>query len=487
MKNLHQSCKESHRKIPILDKFTYGIGNFSSGTSMQVISVFLVFYCTNILNISGSLVGIATSVGIIWDSITDPLMGYISDCTRSKRLGRRHIYLLIGSIGLSLSNFLLWSISPHWSYKVKILTLFFCLFAIKTFSTIYITPYTALGAELTTNYNERTSIQSIKTVFFLAGLSFASVAVLALFFKPTVEYPMGQDNPNSYPVMGLYTSLIILLLALVCFFFTKKYIPILNEHIEERPDKIKVSSMLKSFLEVLKNKNFRAVAFPYMYSNLVTALLTGLGMTVFTHVFLLTSGEISIILAVLLGFSVISQPFWTITSKRLDKKPALKQSLVICIIACCLFIILVILKNYIKGNFLVFLPFAAMAGFGIGGLMSLPLSMIADIIDTDELETGVRAEGTYYGCLTLLYKVGQSVAILLVGFLLDILLVTNFSSHTDEYIMGFVLSISSIIFFILAINSLKKYGLNKEKIAKVQKEIAKKGLNQNINKKDSTM
>lgn len=479
MENLNLSSKQNNRKIPLIDKLAYGIGNFSTGTSMQVISVFLVFYCINILNISGSLVGLVTSAGIVWDAFTDPLMGYISDCTRSKRLGRRHIYILIGSIGLSISNFLLWNISPSWSLKTKILILFLSIFAIKTFSTIYVTPYTALGAELTNDYNERTSIQSIKTIYFLAGLAFATVAVLALFFRPTAEYPLGQDNPAAYPIMGLSTSIIILILSLVCFFFTKKYIPILNENIEEKAEKIAPFAMLKSFWQVLKNKNFKAVAFPYMFSNLVTALITGLGMTVFTNVFLLTSGEISLILAVLLGFSVISQPLWTMTSKRMDKKPALKQSLVICIIACSLFIILVILKNYVKGNFLVFFPFAALAGFGIGGLMSLPLSMIADIIDTEELETGTRSEGTYYGCLTLLYKLGQSLAMLIVGNAIHLLDKTNLSSNTIEYILGFILSIGSIIFFILAIISIISYSLTKEKIAKVQREIAEKSNTEN--------
>jgi len=481
----HLSSKQSHCKISMIDKFAYGIGNFSTGTSMQVISVFLVFYCINILNISGSFVGIATSAGIVWDAVTDPLMGYISDCTRLKKLGRRHLYILIGSIGLALSNFLLWSISPNWTGKTKILILFICLFAIKTFSTIYVTPYTALGAELTNDYNERTSIQSIKTIFFLAGLAFATVAVLALFFKPTAEYPMGQKNPAAYPVMGFYTSLIILILALVCFFVTKKYIPILNENIEEKPAEFKLSSMFHSFLEVLKNKNFKAVGFPYMFSNLVTALITGLGMTVFTDVFLLTSGEISLILAVLLGFSVISQPFWTMTSKKLDKKPALKQSIVLCIIASCLLVLLVIFKNSVKGNAPIFFPFAALAGFGIGGLMSLPLSMIADIIDTEEFDTGVRSEGTYYGCLTLLYKLGQSIAMLLVGNVLHLLDTTKISPNTNEYILGFILSIGSILFFILAIISLMSYNLSKEKIAEVQNEIAKKG---HVNrKKDSAV
>ena len=170
------------------------------------------------------------------------------------------------------------------------------------------------------------------------------------------------------------------------------------------------------------------------------------------------------------------------TSNELDKKPALQKSLLICIVSCSLLLVLVIVKDFIKGNSLVFLPFAALAGFGIGGLMSLPLSMIADIIDTEELKTGVRSEGTYYGCLTLLYKLGQSIAILLVGFLLDILFFTNLSANTDEYIMGFILSIGSIIFFALAGRSVLNYSLSKEKIAEVQKEIARKVHSESTNK-----
>ena len=94
----------NHRKIPILDKIGYGSGNFTIGIANQVIGIYLIFYCTAILNIPGSLVGLALSLSIIWDAITDSLMGYFSDMTKSKLFGRRHQYILIGVIGLALSN-----------------------------------------------------------------------------------------------------------------------------------------------------------------------------------------------------------------------------------------------------------------------------------------------------------------------------------------------------------------------------------------------
>ena len=165
--NKHQI--NSHRKIPLLDKIGYGSGNFSTGIATQVIGTYLVFYCTVILNIPGSLVGLAVSLSIIWDAITDPLMGYFSDITKSKLFGRRHQYILIGGIGLGISNYFLWNISSGLSDYLKFAIIFFLIIVIKTFSTIYVTPYTALGAELSITPSFFHSI--LASVYFPVGFS----------------------------------------------------------------------------------------------------------------------------------------------------------------------------------------------------------------------------------------------------------------------------------------------------------------------------
>lgn len=475
MNNL--SCNNVYRKIPYKDKIGYGLGNFSAGVALQVVGAYLVFYSTAILGIPGSLVGIAVSIGIVWDAITDPIMGYLSDITRLKTLGRRHLYLLIGGIGISITNFLLWNISNTLQTSAKFTLLLIDLLAIKTFMTIFVTPYTALGAELSNDYNERTSIQSIKTIFFLVGLSSVSVLGMYFFFHSSDEFPIGQLNPQAYKDMALFSSIVIFIFAIACFLATKKYIPILNRTIKKDTSKFHITNLFKSFKAVLCNKTFRYVAFAYMFNNLASALLSNIGLHVFTYTFMLNSQQIAIIVGVQFLTSIMSQPIWTYISKKLDKKPTMILGLVICIVASFSFIILVLIKDLIIGRMDYFLPFAVLLGFGIGGLFTLPLSMIADIIDMDELYTGKRSEGTFYGCLTLFYKLSQSIALFAIGFLLDIVNFDSnlqYQSESTVVTLGLILGIGSIFSFTMAFISLIKYNLNRLKVEEIQRQIAER-------------
>jgi glycoside/pentoside/hexuronide:cation symporter, GPH family len=468
----HQS---SYRKIPFLDKLGYGSGNFSTGVSNQVIGTYLVFYCTAILGIPGSLVGLAVSLSIIWDAVTDPLMGYFSDITRSKVFGRRHQYLLFGGIGLGLANYFLWNINTNLSDYIKFAIIFILILVIKTFSTIYVTPYTALGAELSNDYNERTNIQGIKTIFFLLGLAFVSVFGMFVFFRSTPEFPSGQLNPYSYRSMGLFSSIIIVIFAVGCFFSTKKYIPVLNEHIQNTSEEAKLSSLFSAFKEIFLNKTFRYVAFAYMFTNTASALLANTGLHVFTYTFSLSSQQIATIVGIQFLVSILSQPVWSKTSEKLDKKPAMVLGILLCILSSLIFILMVFFKDYVGGRVIYFIPFAALAGFGTGGLFTLPLSMVADVIDLDELNTGKRAEGSYYGCLTLFYKLSQSITLFLIGFLLDFV---NFDAElqvqaeSTVIVLGLLLGIGSAASFVAAFISLKGYSLNRTKVEAIQKQIS---------------
>ncbi|MEG0773544.1 MFS transporter [Clostridium sp.] len=472
---MSKSLNNSYRKIPLLDKIGYGSGNFSTGIANQVIGTYLVFYCTAILNIPGSLVGLAVSLSIIWDAITDPIMGYISDMSNSKTFGRRHQYILLGGIGLGISNYLLWNINSGISDYLKFFIIFFLILVIKTFSTIYVTPYTALGAELSNDYNERTTIQGVKTIFFLLGLAFVSVFGMFVFFRSTPEFPSGQLNPASYSSMGVFSSILIVIFALFCFYSTKKYIPILNEHVQKGSSDAKLKTLLLAFKEIFLNKSFRYVAFAYMFTNIASALVANTGLHVFTYTFSLSSQQIALIVGIQFSFSILSQPIWSIASKRLDKKPSMILGILLCIISSLIFLILVFMKDYVAGNVFYFFPFAALAGFGTGGLFTLPLSMIADVIDLDELNTGKRAEGSYYGCLTLFYKLSQSITLLLIGFILDLVKFDAnlpLQAESTVIILGLLLSIGSGISFIAALLSLVKYNLNRSKVEDIQKKIA---------------
>jgi len=467
----------NHRKIPLLDKIGYGSGNFSAGISGQVIGTYLVFYCTAILNIPGSLVGLAVSLSIIWDAITDPLMGYFSDMTKSKIFGRRHQYILIGGIGLGISNYLLWNINLGFSNYLKFAIIFFLILIIKTFSTIYVTPYTALGAELSNDYNERTSIQSIKTIFFLLGIAFVSVFGMFVFFRSTPKFPSGQLNPSAYSSMGIFSSILIIIFALVCFYTTKKYIPILSEHVGKVESHRNLKTLLIAFKEIFLNKSFRYVAFAFMFTNIASALVANTGLHVFTYTFSLNSQQIAFIVGTQLLISLLSQPLWLLASKKFDKKPSMILGIILCILSSLIFLILVFMKDHIMGNAFYFIPFALLAGLGTGGLFTLPYSMIADVIDLDELNTGKRAEGSYYGCLTLFYKLSQSITLLLIGFVLDLVKFDAnlpYQAESTVVILGLMLSIGSGLSFIAALFSISRYALDRLSVEDIQKKIAKK-------------
>ena len=112
------TTKVTNRNIPVIDKVGYGVGNLSIGIAMQVVGTYLVFFSTVILGIPGYLVGLAVSISIFWDAITDPLMGYLSDITKSKIFGRRHLYLIIGAIGVSATIYLMWTIPATLETKI---------------------------------------------------------------------------------------------------------------------------------------------------------------------------------------------------------------------------------------------------------------------------------------------------------------------------------------------------------------------------------
>jgi len=463
--------------IPLVDKVGYGLGNLGVGIAMQVIGAYFVFFATAILGIPGSLAGLAVGISVFWDAVTDPLMGYLSDQTRTRRLGRRHPYLIAGSLGIAATVYLIWIIQPEWQTEAKFALMFIILIVFKSAMTVYITPYTALGAELSTDYNERTQIQGIKTIFFLSGLALVSVAGMYFFFQPTPDFPVGQLNPRSYRNIGLAAAVLTVASAGVCFGLTAKYIPRLMRSMPAAADSRPRHALLKSIQDTVKNRPFRATAFSYLFNNLASALLSSIGLHVFTYTFHLSSQQIALVVGLQFFISIVSQPMWAAVSRRMDKKPALHLGLAFASAGSLVFILLVLFRHQLQANPYAFIPFSLLTGVGTGALFTLPLSMVADTIDFDELRSGQRAEGLYYGSLTLYYKASQAIAIFLIGILLDLIRFdASLPVQTDvtTLSLGLVLAIGSLLSFGLSYLSLRSYDLDEGKVQAIQAKIGVK-------------
>lgn len=454
------------------------MGNLAFAIPFQFITGFFYFYSTSVLKINPGLIGFIVSLSVIWDAVTDPVMGYISDCTALKKFGRRHLYLIVGAAGTAVSNYLLWTIQPFYNIWLKLLLTTAYLFLCKTFLTIYGTPYNALGAELSTDYNERTSIQAFKTTFFIIGFLFPTIAGMAIFFKGTTEYPVGQLNPAAYNNLGIFSSLVTLLFAGICYAATRKSIPLLPKPPHEKGS---VKGLYADMFAALKNPNFRSIVIGYLFINFTSALLSGIGLHVMTYTYRLDNYKMAFIFGGLFAVAVISQPIWTFLAAKKDKKKAVLLAILLGLIGSAGFLPTVFLRFNPDLNLVILMAVAIVLGFSTGGCLSIPYSMLADTIDQYELKTGERKEGVYYGTITFMYKFTQAIIVFILGIVLTAI---GFNAELKEQphfvavCIGLILPLGALLAFSLAYVFFKKYELSRGKVEEIQKliRLKKEGL-----------
>ncbi len=420
------------------------------------------------LKIAPGLVGAIVSVSVIFDALTDPLMGYISDYTTFKRLGRRHGYLIIGALGIALFNALLWSIDPAWDKTTKLILLTVWLFCTKLFLTVFGTPYNALGAELTDDYHKRTTVQAFKTAFFILGFLFPSVAGMAFFFRPTPEYPTGQLNPSAYFEMGLLASVLTLFFAGVCIYAT------LNHTVASKPATPSVKGVFSDMVSALKARDFRNIVIGYLFINISSSLVSAVGLHVLTYTYDISGNAIAGVFGTLFGVAVVSQPLWTYIAKRKEKKTALLYALYASLIGSAGFLATVYVRDNHALCYVLLVVCAVIMGLSIGGCLSLPYSMLTDTLDVDEYHTGKRKEGVYYGAITFTYKLSQALIVFLAGIVMTFL---GFDPELPKQLphvsasLGYLLPIGFLCAFVPAILIFRKYTLTKEKIREIQEKI----------------
>jgi Na+/melibiose symporter-like transporter len=433
-----------------------------------MISSYLVFYGTAVLYLPGSLIGFIVALSVLWDAVSDPLMGFISDNTVS-RFGKRHLYMAIGTISMAISTYFLWTAKADLSLFSKFTWIFLSVMILKTFITIFITPYNALGAEMTTDYDGRSAIQAMKTVFFLFSILSVTAISMFIFFKPTPEFPVGQLNPLAYRNMAITTSIITLICGIIVHFSTTSYriSGTTGEHMQ-------LSGFFDSVKAAFKCPEYRAVTFGYLFTNLASALIGTIGLHVFTYTFYMNYIHIGIVFGVQFITSIAFQPFWIKISKRYDKKIAILWGLKLSVLGSLILLTLVFYKDLVRAHYAWMLIYSFVVGFSTSGLFSLPHSMITDTVDLEERNHGKRNEGVYFGLLNFSYKISQSLAIFLFGVLLDLI---GFDSTlaqqmpSTEIFLGLSLPLGSILSFLLAIIFYKKYSLDRAQLADIQESL----------------
>ncbi len=207
-------------------KFFYGFGSISFGIKNNGFSFFVLFVYNTVFGLPGWMTGLALNIILFMDAITDPLVGYYSDRTRSK-WGRRHPYMYAAALPVALTYYFLWTPPEYYSDWQLFFYFLVCAIIIRVFITFYEVPSISLGPELTSNYVERTSLMSFRYFFgWFGGLT--TYNLVWFWFGPNnvnETYSDGRFNPDAWAEYGLVAAALIFIGILVTSLGTHKHIP----------------------------------------------------------------------------------------------------------------------------------------------------------------------------------------------------------------------------------------------------------------------
>lgn len=394
----------------------YGSGGMVLAAYYLVSASFL-FYATAILHVSPDIAGTIIALSTLWDALTDLPLGWMSDHTRSQRFGRRHLFLIAGGIAVAVFTVLLWSIPRGLPTWLTILWLVLALFALKTAISTFVVPHTAMGSDLTSSYDGRTTAQAYRATFQVVGMALALIGSSAWFFRPTAAFPQGQLNPAAYAPMGWACAVLVLMVTLITVTSTWRFIP----RMRAAPGAAKAG--WHAVRGVLHDHNLRSLVLLILATEIGAQLTFALGFHINTYTYGLSGPQIAILMVGLLVAAVASQPLWAWLARRYDKKPALYLAVAVAVVGIAGAPFTHVAWHWFPLTpsshvVMTLLPFQILAGLGNGAFWSLPYAMVTDCARAHEGTHHVNLAGAYTGLYIFAYKLGSSLSVALSGFLL---------------------------------------------------------------------
>ena len=467
--------KKNANALPFANKLCYGIGGLGYNSLGQTIGSFLMFFCTSIMGLSGTLVGIAIGISSLWDGISDPLVGNISDRAKNGRFGKRLKFMFVAIFLIAICNVLLWSM-PKSSQTIMFCWLLFFLLMLETANTFWSTPFSALALDMAPDYNEQSKIQSYKTAFNIVGMILPSI--LMFFIMPSLSLGSGetQASQSGFIKIALINSALVIAFGLITIFGNLKRV---RSHVKYSSPKIQKHSfkqLMLGYFEVFKNSGFACVIAGYSIAQTASSFLTSVGMHLFTYCYHFSTAQISILLILLFAGAIISQPFWVGLSKRIDKKGALICALSLILLGIALTLISFLFRQYVPTDFIFYFVMATISicGFGIGAMQSLPISMYADVVTLQQYKTGENKSGEYLGYYSFTYNLSNSISLLIIGVLLDAI---KFDSSQPIQALSVQNGLGTIVFcgcsiaLAMAIVIFSRYKIKRADVLKAQMKL----------------
>jgi len=388
---------DQSERIPLRTKIMYGAGDIGFSLTDTTIGVLFAIFVTDVVGLDPSLAAVAIFIGKSWDYVNDPLIGYLSDRTRT-RWGRRRPFLLFGSIPFALGFMGLWWRPPIENQYLLAAYYAFAYLVYDLCATLVYMPYFALTPELTLDYDERTSLTSYRMGFSILGGLIAFVVPLLIIGR------MRPENAGRVLMVGAIFGIFSALPLLLTFLGTR-----------ERPENQERSqpALKASIRAALRNRPFLFAVGIFLFTWTAVEIIQGM-LLFFLKYRMNLEDESDFVAATVFVVALLTLPFWAWASRHWDKRIAYIIGMVF--LSAVMITLIVIDPSW--GLVLVF-TLAGLAGIGVAAVHVLPWAMIPDAIEWDEVETGERHEGMFYSLVTLLRKVSSSISIPLMLLVLD--------------------------------------------------------------------
>ncbi|MCU0490439.1 MAG: MFS transporter [Chloroflexaceae bacterium] len=408
------AAEPAPNRLPVSTKLAFGAGDLGPGMAAIIIGFFQALFLTTVAGISPGAAGLIVLIGRVWDAITDPFMGAISDRTVS-RWGRRRVFMLFGAIPFGLIYFSMWVVPPFGETGLFFYYLVFILLFNTSFTIVNV-PYSSMTAELTSDYDERTALNSFRFAFSIGGSLVAGIIhgmLITRFCADATACTPAESQPG-YLLSAAIFGVVIALPFFWCVAGTRE---------RYQPDASRAKQGLGALLgEVsreilgqmrvaLSNRPFLFVVGIYLCSWMalqVTQNVIGFYLTFYLQ----RADMFPIVLLAVQGSALIFLFVWGAISRRIGKKAVYYYGMSFWVLVQAGLFFLP------SDQIMLAVVLAFLAGVGIATAYLVPWSMLPDVTDLDELETGQRREGIFYGVMTLIQKTCVGLGI---GFTLQVL------------------------------------------------------------------
>lgn len=467
-------------RVPLKEKLAYGIGGLMDGGGVSMMSCVMLAYMTK----NGIAMTVASTIMMLaklWDAITDPFMGFISDNTRGK-WGRRKPYMFFGGISLFICIFFVFLPVREWGMSVGGFTAYIIILYLiwNTCSTVTQVPYCSMASDITPSFRERNNANTVKLVFtaIASGLGY----VLPLVFIEALTNPDGTGflfMPQLSSVdFWLCMSIIFGTLfgggLVICGIFVKERI-----NPKTPKQKFNFKQFVNSYAVPYKNRSYRWHIVMYVTAFMCMDIISALAVYYATdvwHGYELFGMKMSslFIIAPLMVAAVVMFPLARVMMDKKSKQFAFRMGL----------------PFYIGGGIMlavmdpswappILVPIVALImGLGFGGAQMMPWIIFPDTVDVAEMATGARPTGTYSGMMTLARKVGGALGVGMVGWIIGGLgYVENKSDDVAAYIpqsdkvlltIRLVLGISVAVFITVALIASFRYKITSAKLTRIR-------------------